>query len=250
MSGRRIVSLVPSLTELLFDLGLEDEVVGITKFCIRPAHWFQTKRRVGGTKNVHPEIVHGLHPDLIIANKEENVREQVEALEAFAQVYVSDVSSLGGALEMIREIGGLTGRSARAAALVAEIAAGFEGLAAEAGAPPAPLPCAYFIWRDPWMVAGGDTFINDMLERAGFINVFRNLTRYPVIDAEMLAASECRDVLLSSEPYPFREQHFTEFSSVLPKARLHLVDGEMFSWYGSRLKHVPLYFNDLRSKLR
>jgi ABC-type Fe3+-hydroxamate transport system substrate-binding protein len=300
----RIVSLVPSITELLSDLGLEEEVVGITKFCIHPEHWFRTKRRVGGTKTADVESILALRPDLVLANREENVREQIEALEDLVPVYISDVNDLTSALAMIREVGRLTGREERAAGLVESIRTGFEELkrpigvhakfsewlAADVAIPPRPgmpvgraverpgagpegwgagsqrpgsgagvdigrwvltepIPCAYFIWRNPWMVAGGDTFINDMLERAGFINVFRGLTRYPTIDADTLSASGCRLVLLSSEPYPFREKHVSEFRAVVPNARVWMVDGEMFSWYGSRMTYMPLYFNYLKSKL-
>ncbi|TDW97314.1 helical backbone metal receptor [Dinghuibacter silviterrae] len=231
----RIVSLVPSLTELLFDLGLSDEVVGITKFCVHPAAWFSTKRRVGGTKNVSPDIVYGLRPDLILASKEENVREQVEALQAFARVYVTDVADLRGALAMIREVGRLTERESQASELAEEIEAEFAALVA------APVPAAYFIWRSPWMVAGGDTFISDMMAHAGFTNVYGHLKRYPTVDpAEVTGLA-----LLSSEPYPFKEPHAAE----LPNARSILVDGEMFSWYGSRLKHAPAYFRALRNSL-
>jgi len=250
----RIVSLVPSQTELLYDLGLSEEVVGITKFCVHPPEWFRSKTRVGGTKNIRPEIIRKLKPDLIIANKEENVKEQVEAIMELAPVYVSDISDLPGALEMIGQVGQLTGRHTQAAGLIAAIRKGFEALAGSGALPagqpalqpPAPIPCAYFIWKNPWMVAGGDTFINDMLERAGFINVFRHMNRYPTVDMDTLAASGCRQVLLSSEPYPFKEKHLEAFREILPHAGVSLVDGEMFSWYGSRLHYAPAYFRELK----
>jgi ABC-type Fe3+-hydroxamate transport system substrate-binding protein len=238
----RIISLVPSLTELLSDLELDEEVVGITKFCVHPDHWFVSKTRVGGTKAIDAAIVRGLKPDLIIANKEENVKEQVEALEAYSKVHVSDISGLTGALDMIRTVGQLVGREDRAGELIEEIEEGFGDLSADA-----PLPCAYFVWRNPWMVAGGDTFINDMLERAGFTNVFKNEVRYPTVDAAALAASGCRLILLPSEPYPFKEAHKAEIHHVLPHAMIHLVDGELFSWYGSRLRYAPAYFGALRN---
>lgn len=227
----RIVSLVPSLTELLYDLGLDDEVVGITKFCVHPAEWHASKRRVGGTKNVHPEVVEALRPDLIIASKEENVREQVEALEGFAQVHLTDIKDLTGALAEIRVIGGLVGKTAKADDLAVEIETGFARMQVAT-----PVEAAYFIWREPWMVAGGDTFINDMMERAGFDNVYKGLPRYPTVDP----ASVSGLALLSSEPYPFKEAHTASFS------RAVLVDGEMFSWYGSRLRLAPAYFEALR----
>jgi ABC-type Fe3+-hydroxamate transport system substrate-binding protein len=234
----RIVSLVPSLTELLFDLGLSEEVVGITKFCVHPAAWHTSKRRVGGTKNVRVSDVLALRPDIVLASKEENVREQVEALPG---VYLTDITDLPGAVAEIRAIGRLVGRAERAEALAAEITAAFERLrearAHLADSAAAPVPAAYFIWRDPWMVVGGDTFINDMMERAGLVNVYRHLRRYPTVDP-----AEVRGLaLLSSEPYPFGEKHAAE----LPGATAQLVDGEMFSWYGSRLRLAPAYFQKL-----
>lgn len=253
---KRIISLVPSMTEVLYDLGLDEEVIGITKFCTRPPEWFRSKTRIGGTKGIHADIIRELKPDLIIANKEENVKEQVEALMDLAPVYVSDISDLSDALDMIRQVGQLTGRQTKAAALIATIGKGFEQLANtlaethQAGQPLAPIPCAYFIWRDPWMVAGGDTFINDMLERAGFINVFGERLRYPTVDRETLVASGCGQVFLSSEPYPFREKHMAGIREILPQANISLVDGEMFSWYGSRLQYAPTYFQSLKRELK
>jgi ABC-type Fe3+-hydroxamate transport system substrate-binding protein len=240
----RIVSLVPSLTELLSDLELDEEVVGITKFCVHPDHWFRNKTRVGGTKAVDPDVVRGLTPSLIIANKEENLREQVEPLRSFSEVHVSDVVNLPGALDMIRTIGGLVDRSSRAGVLTSEIEDEFADLK-----PGAPLPVAYLVWRNPWMAAGGDTFINDMLSRAGFVNVFAKASRYPTVDAAALAASGARVVLLSSEPFPFKAAHKAEIHHALPGAEVHLVDGEMFSWYGSRLRYAPAYFAALRNSL-
>ena len=257
---QRIISLVPSQTELLYDLGLDKEVIGITKFCVHPPEWFRTKTRVGGTKNIHPEIIRELQPDLIIANKEENVKDQVEPLQDLAQVYVSDISNLEDALEMIQQVGALTNRSEKADALVTTIRERFGALGTTIrerfSTPgttirqdfstlekPIHLPCAYLIWRNPWMVAGGDTFINDMLERAGFVNVFKDRLRYPEIDAAELRG--CKVILLSSEPYPFREKHVEEIRAILPEAKIRLVDGEMFSWYGSRLQYAPAYFREM-----
>lgn len=243
---QRIVSLVPSQTELLYTLGLEEEVKGITKFCIHPDSWFRQKVRVGGTKDVHPDRVHSLQPDLIIANKEENDREQIEELARHYPVWISDIRTLPDALAMIRSIGSLTGRITVAETLARTIEDRFAGLPSEAP----PLRTAYLIWRHPWMAAGGDTFIREMLRYNGMINVFQHLDRYPVIEPETLARSGCQCVLLSSEPYPFREQHIREIREILPDARVLLVDGEMFSWYGSRLLEAPAYFRQLADRLR
>lgn len=238
---QRIVSLVPSQTELLYDLGLEEEVVGITKFCVHPDSWFRSKTRIGGTKQVHPDRVAALRPDLILANKEENVKEQIEALEAIAPVWVSDIHTLPDALHMIREVGELCGKAEKAQALAAQIDADFNALSV----PGARLSVAYGIWRDPWMWAGGDTFISDIIGRMGWKNALEAVSRYPEISLETLRDYQPGLVLLSSEPYPFREKHIAEIKAVLPQATVLLVDGEMFSWYGSRLAHAATYLQSL-----
>ncbi|MEL6769878.1 MAG: helical backbone metal receptor [Bacteroidota bacterium] len=245
---RRIVSLVPSQTELLADLGLDDEVVGLTRFCVHPAGWKARKQIVGGTKNVRLDRVAALAPDLVIANKEENVREQVEAIAEGCPVFVTDVATVADALAMIRDVGALVERATEAAALADEIAAGFGALAREAtGA--APLRVAYLIWRDPWMTIGGDTFIHDVLQKAGFVNVFGDHTRYPVVTADDLRAVAPDLVLLSSEPYPFKPVHHAEIAAAVPGVHVHDIDGELCSWYGSRLRHTPAYLSQLRETL-
>lgn len=246
---RRIVSLVPSQTELLAELGLDDRVVGITKFCVHPRTWFEQKKRIGGTKTVDLQKVAGLKPDLILANKEENDQAQLEALATLFPVWISDIYTLEDALQMIERVGALTDTAAHSAALVAEIRRNFNACAAEI----APLPrrkAAYFIWRKPYMVAASHTFIDDMLHRAGFDNVFGHLTRYPAIDPDALTAADPDLILLSSEPYPFAEKHFAFFRDLCPRARVQIVDGEMFSWYGSHLLKVPAYFCGLQNLLR
>jgi ABC-type Fe3+-hydroxamate transport system substrate-binding protein len=239
---RRIVSLVPSQTELLHALGLDEEVVGITKFCVRPAEWFAQKPRVGGTKTVNLEKIAALQPDLIIANKEENERAQIDALvDAGYAVWISDVATLDDALDMIERVGRLTGRSPAADDLVARIRAAFA--AQQTTLAPGPRPrVAYFIWRKPYMVAGGQTFINDMLDRAGLENVFADRPRYPEVSLTELQAANPAALLLSSEPYPFQEKHFPALREACPSAEVQLVDGELFSWYGSRLLEAPAYF--------
>lgn len=238
---RRIVSLVPSQTELLYDLDLETEVVGITKFCVHPERWFRNKPRVGGTKDVKTERVAALKPDLILANKEENVQAQIEELSQIAPVWVSDIQTLEDALRMIREVGILVGKEEKGHALATEIEASFQHLLK----PEKPERVAYAIWRNPWMWAGGDTFIHDMLLRCGWENVLSETPRYPEVSLEEIAALQPDRILLSSEPYPFKEAHIAEIQTVLPNAQIQLVDGELFSWYGSRLLHSPAYFQSL-----
>ncbi|HVS98310.1 MAG TPA: helical backbone metal receptor, partial [Puia sp.] len=232
---RRIVSLVPSQTELLYSLGLDEAVAGITKFCIHPEAWFHTKPRIGGTKAIDAARVDALHPDLIIANKEENEKPQIEALANRYPVWISDVKNLEDALAMIRAVGSLTDTAGRATAIAGEIAREFAGLSDERSVAAgrgddrddAFPPAAYFIWKDPWMVAGKDTFIDDMLRHCGFRNIYADTERYPSVQLSDLAALARPVILLSSEPYPFRQRHVKEVSEVLPHATILLVDGEL-----------------------
>lgn len=230
---------MPSQTELLHYLGLEQEVAGITKFCIHPGEWFRNKTRVGGTKNVHIDIVRELQPDLIIANKEENVQEQVDALANEFPVWVSDVNNLNDALQMIEAVGSMVGRQQQAVDLVTSIKSEFELLSRPIANI---ISAAYLIWRDPYMTVGHDTFINDMLLRCGFTNVYSDRQRYPATDIDELKSLQPQVLLLSSEPYPFQQKHVDELQRDLPGVRIVLVDGEMFSWYGSRLLKAPEYF--------
>ena len=240
---RSIVSLVPSITELLYTLQLDEQVTGITKFCVHPNNWFRKKTRVGGTKAIKSSVIHELQPDLIIANKEENVKEQVEELAKHYPVWVTDVNNLADSLEMIGQIGTITGTPDRATSLISEINSAFTQLQTKNNKP----QTGYLIWRNPYMTIGNDTFIHDMLGRCGFKNIFANSTRYPTIDTWQLA--QCELLLLSSEPYPFQQKHIDELQAELPNTRIILVDGEMFSWYGSRLLHAPAYFTSLLQQL-
>jgi ABC-type Fe3+-hydroxamate transport system substrate-binding protein len=240
---QRIVSLVPSQTELLFDLGLGAKVVGVTKFCIHPAGARTKATVIGGTKNFDFEKIAALKPDLIIGNKEENYQAGIEQLAASYPVWLSDISNLPEALDMIRRVGFIAGAKEKAAALADAIDASFAALAT---AESAPISVAYFIWRKPYMVAATGTFIDDMLRRVGFANAFAGLSRYPEISAEQLAAVAPQRIFLSSEPYPFAAKHVAEFQQLCPAAKIEIVDGELFSWYGSRLQQSAAYFSQLR----
>ncbi len=242
---RSIVSLVPSQTELLYDLGLGTTVTGITKFCVHPHSWFREKTKIGGTKLLKTAIIKTLQPDLIIANKEENVKEQVDELARDYPVWISDVHNLQTAIEMIETIGEITGKGTKAKAINKEILDNFSQLR------PARkhIKTAYLIWRNPYMTIGGDTFINDMLNRCGFNNIFASHQRYPSITIEELQDAACELLLLSSEPFPFKENHIAELQQQLPSTKIVLADGEMFSWYGSRLLQAPGYFSSLVQSL-
>ncbi len=242
----KIISLVPSQTELLYDLGLREHVTGITKFCVHPNSWFRTKTRIGGTKQLNIPLIHSLQPELILGNKEENVKEQVEELARQHPVWISDVQTIEDAYDMIRSVGELTGRSSEAQKLLEEISGGFASLIANRLVKQSQPPqVCYLIWQDPYMTVGGDTFIHDMLKAAGLENMFAEQLRYPVVSIEDLKERQPELLLLSSEPFPFRQKHADELMRLLPQTKVLLVDGEIFSWYGSRMVHAPPYFQQL-----
>ncbi|MFN6014061.1 MAG: ABC transporter substrate-binding protein [Flavobacteriales bacterium] len=239
---RRIVSLVPSQTELLHDLGLEDEVVGITKFCIYPDEWFGSKTRVGGTKQVNIEKVSKLQPDLIIGNKEENTKEDIEALEEIAPVWMSDIYNIEDALEMICSIGEIVDCKEKAVELAKTIQTRFDQLAN----PMAGRTGVYLIWKDPYLSVGTNTFIHSVIARIGFQNSIREV-RYPEWKSELTELPEF--LFLSTEPFPFKEDDVESLKDQFPGVKVMLVDGEMFSWYGSRMRLAPRYFRDLFNEI-
>ena len=240
----RIISLVPSQTELLFYLGLSQKVVGLTKFCIHPKTEVKGKTLVGGTKNFNLDIIDQLQPDLIIGNKEENYPEGIEILRQHYPVWMSDINSLPDACDMIARVAALTATQEKAKNLLYAITSGFGNLSDSIS-----VNTAYFIWRNPYMAVGSNTFIHQIMTKAGFHNVFSPLNRYPVITPEELHRAKPQLILLSSEPYPFREKHIDEIKYLCPEAIVKLVDGEMFSWYGSRLQHTPAYLQSLQQQI-
>ena len=244
---KRIISLVPSQTELLYDLGLRDEVVGITKFCIHPEEWFRSKTRIGGTKNLNLKKIQSLKPDLIIANKEENEESQINTLMKEFPVWISDIRKLEDALVMIEEISCIVNKKKKGIDLINKIILKFETLKAKKKKLPS---CAYLIWKNPIMTVGNDTFISEMIQYAGFKNIFSGKERYPQVSINDLKSADPDVVFLSSEPFPFKEKDLSEFRKLLPGSEVFLVDGEMFSWYGSRLLKSPSYFLKVRGKIK
>jgi len=239
---QRIVSVVPSQTELLFDLGLHERLIAITKFCIHPNDWFKNKIRVGGTKTLHLDRIRELKPDLIIANKEENTQAEIELLAQEFPVWISDIQHLQQAIEMIRSIGEICNCSFEAEKIIAEITARF-GILKPTCPPKSAL---YLIWQEPYMSVSADTFIHDMMSRSGFKNCIANsLIRYPEVSEEQIRAMQPDVILLSSEPFPFSAKHQVEIQAQFPNAKVVLVDGESFSWYGSRLIPAARYFQEL-----
>ena len=231
----RIVSLVPSLTELVafFDI---NALVGRTRFCVFPTEIILVPQ-IGGTKNVNLQKIRNLQPDLILASKEENIRGQVEELAAQFPTKVFDIQTVDDALMAIQWIGNQMNKQEAAADLLDQIRQKKENHSRQTLG-----TAIYLIWQKPWMTVGGDTYINAMLGEAGFTNLFSESKRYPTILSESaLTSLKPEYLLLSSEPYPFRDKDALYFQALLPETKVLLVDGTFFSWYGSRLAHFYSY---------
>nr|WP_294775287.1 helical backbone metal receptor [uncultured Flavobacterium sp.] len=250
---KRIVSLVPSQTELLYDLGLEESIVGITKFCVHPFHFKSTKKIIGGTKKVHFEKIRLLQPDIIIANKEENTPEIVQELSKICPVWVTNIITLDDNLKMIEDFGQIFNKRTEAQKWIDKINFAHADFLNFIQDKPVN-KVAYFIWANPYMVAAGGTFINELLKLNKFLNIYDNNLkyegRYPeVIIQKMRVQGDPDLVLLSSEPFPFTDEHAFELGRFTHHAKTVFVDGEMFSWYGSRLVKAFNYFKILHEKI-
>ena len=240
----RIVSLVPSLTEYLWALGLEQEVVGITKFCIHPKAWWQHKTRVGGTKKVNFKTIETLQPTLIIANKEENTKEDIEQLQLKYDVLLTDITSLEEAYRYLLEIGRKVQREEKSMSLVNQIQAKFQSVVMIGQGS----SFLYFIWKDPYFVVGPQTYIHALLTHFGLDN-FCSIERYPELQEVLSKKEELLDhpdiIFLSSEPFPFEAKHLEEVQLLFPNSKIVLIDGEMCSWYGSRMLEAPKYIEQV-----
>jgi ABC-type Fe3+-hydroxamate transport system substrate-binding protein len=247
---KRIISLVPSQTELLFDLGLEDSIIGITKFCLHPFHFKSTKTSIGGTKTVKFEVIKALQPDIIIANKEENTKEIVAELSKICPVWVTNIVTVEDNLKMISDFGQLFNKRTEAQKIMDKInfaLADFIDFMKDK-----PINRAvYFIWANPYMVAGNNTFINEMLKLNKFENVYQNREEhYPEIIIQKIRIQGDPDfVFLSSEPFPFTDEHAFELGRFTHHAKTIFVDGEMFSWYGTRILKAFDYFKKMHLRI-
>jgi len=239
----RIISLVPSQTELLSDLNLSTEVIGITQYCVLPTHWSKSKTIIGGTKNFDIGKILDIQPDLVIGNKEENQKELIEELMLNAPVWLSDINSLAAAIDMIEMVGEITNRLREAKLISTAIQNSFNLFQ-----PIVHTNCTilYLIWRKPWIGVGSNTFIHCMLEKIGLKNCLLPIERYPELSSDDIANLNPDYVFLSSEPYPFKEKHIAEVRAMCPSSRIMMVDGQMFSWYGSRLTKAVDYFRSLK----
>lgn len=235
----KVVSLVPSITEALFDLGLtENEVIGRTKFCIHPSEKVKNVSVIGGTKNINIEKVKALQPDLILANKEENVKEHVEALMNDFKVMVTNVENIEDNYYLLKTLGKLFNKEEKAQCFNLKIYDVLHEAKINSN-----IKVAYLIWKNPYMTIGSDTFIDKILGEIGFENIFKDRKRYPVIETEDLAEAEI--IMLSSEPFPFKEKHIEELRVFYPDKKIMIVDGEAFSWYGTHLAKCEHYFKTL-----
>lgn len=240
----KIISLVPSITEALFDLGLsENEIVGRTKFCIHPKNRVEAVERIGGTKNINIDKIKALQPDLILANKEENVKEQIEELMRDFKLVLTDVATIEDNYYLLKTLGKIFNKEERAQQFnlkIFEILNQFKF--------PKKLNVAYLIWKNPYMTVGSDTFIHHVLKELGFENAFKEVTRYPEISMEDL--KDCDIIMLSSEPFPFNEEHVLELKTKYPEKKILTVDGEAFSWYGTHIAKCENYFRKLFAELK
>lgn len=240
---KRMISLCPGITETLFEIGLENEIVGRTRYCKYPEA-AQEVPAVAGTKDLKLEKIHEVKPDLIIMEKEENTKEMVETLEQHYPVYVAEVQTIDDAYRMITDMGQLTDRKQEADSLADSIRSAFAELPALPAA-----RVAYVIWKKPYMAAGRDTYINSLLQRIGLITPFaESPDRYPAVTEEQFKEAKLDLVLLASEPYPFKEKQQKEFQEMLPGTAIQLIDGEMF-WYGARMLKSARYLRDFPFQL-
>lgn len=236
---KHIVSLVPSITEMLYFFGCGLQIVGQTVFCIHPSSEFKKAVKVGGTKRLNIHKIRSLNPDLIIGSKEENTRESIETLQKEFPVWMSDIQDLDDAIRMIQTLGSMLGKEQVANTLATDIHLLFQNpLQAKKS-------CLYLIWREPFMAVGANTFIQDLLSRFGWQNVCKDYSRYPVLSVQEIQLLAPSYIFLSSEPYPFKQKHVEELKIAVPNAQIVFVDGELFSWYGCRLVLAAPYFRHL-----
>lgn len=264
---QRIVSLCPSQTETLVDLGAGERLVGRTKFCIHPEAIVKDIPEIGGTKQVRMADLDALAPDLILAEMEEQTPELVAELEENYPVFVTRVENIPDALTMIRDVGALLdGAFAhlstaqlpqkpipadRPALKTAQTLATEIDRSLQAIAPLAqPMSCVYLIWENPVMGVGANTYINSVLSYMGLVNgLLTHEGRYPTLSHAEIKTLSPSVLMLSSEPFPYKTKHLEVYQALLPQTQVMCVDGEMFSWYGTRMQKAAAYLAQLANKL-
>ena len=221
---RRVVSLVPSLTESLFDLGAGAAVVGITDWCIFPPGL--NLPRVGGTKNPRVEAIRTLEPDLVYVNVEENLKRHADAIAAFAPVFATEPKSVDNVASLIATLGAIHDRRGRAGELVAQLN--------EARFATAPFTFLVPIWKAPWMWCGGDTYVSSLVESAGGRNLLRGRERYPAMDLDCALALEPDIIFLPDEPYEFTPEDAAVIRESSKARVVGPFPGHLFTWHGTR----------------
>lgn len=229
-SSKKIISLVPSLTELLVDLGLGESVIGRTRFCIHPKKVVEQIPIIGGTKNPNLEKIRALNPDIVLANKEENRKEDIDQIAQHCKVILTEIDTISDALTTILHIGNQLNAQTASEKLVASIKAQIPEKTTFNT-----IKTAYFIWKEPWMSVGHDTYIHDVMSTFGLQNVCAHYIRYPTMTLDSIQKLSPELLLLSSEPFPFQERHVHDLSKKFPGVAIQLINGEWFSWYGSRM---------------
>ncbi|WP_164219771.1 helical backbone metal receptor [Virgibacillus sp. YIM 98842] len=240
---KRIISIVPGITDILYSLELENEIVGRTRYCIYPKEKVAQAKTIGGTKKVKFDQIRELNPALIIAEKEENTKEIVEQLEKEFPVYVCEIQTVDDTFKIIEDLGTITDRRVESEKLQSEIATAIQSLPSGHGK-----KYAYIIWQNPYMAAGSDTYITSLLDKMGFTNAFADYDgRYPEVTEEDFRNADLDYIFLATEPFPFREKHIQQFSKLFPDVTVMSLDGEMF-WYGPRMIEAAPYFNRVLNK--
>jgi ABC-type Fe3+-hydroxamate transport system substrate-binding protein len=241
---RRIVSLIPSITETLFALGAGSAVAGCTVYCSEPADGVATKTRVGGEKNPKLDVIRELGADLVIANVEENVREHVLTLRGWGiPVYVTYPHTVTDGIRLVRDLGAVVGLPDEGREMEATLLAAFDDVRRRL-AGRAARRVFYPIWRMPWMTINRDTYAHDMLAVCGGENVFAaSDSRYPEVTLDEISRAAPDVILLPDEPYRFRQVHIGDFDTyreipAVRERRIHLIDGKLATWYGPRIAHA------------
>ena len=240
----RIVSLVPSTTETLYKLGINDRIVGVTRYCVHPKEARQEKSIVGGTKQLNWEAVKNCRPDLVIGNQEENSKQIFQDLQAMnIPYYIAFPKTIDDALDDLENLGKLLNASTRAREIGTMIKS------ARRSCNKTKFRFAYLIWRRPYMTLNDQTFISEMLQEIGGVNVFQgHPERYITCQPAEILAHSPDVVLLSSEPYPFKEKHIPELLQAgFARQQIKFIDGEMCSWHGVRLVEAFDYLNKVKA---
>lgn len=238
---KRIISIVPSQSEFLWQIGIRNQLIGITKFCIHPKEMFNKIERIGGTKKLNINKIRSLKPDLIIANKEENNQQEIEFLQKEFNVWISDIYNFNDAFYMMKKLSVILNKESETQKLITTIKASLKPIKNIFKN----ITVAYFIWNKPYMVAANNTYINFVLNYLGLKNTAHNLQRYPEVNEVILKKINPNICFLSSEPYPFKQKHIIELQQILPASKIIIVDGEVFSWYGSRILQLADFVKQL-----